>query len=57
MTREKFVTIQTNRGYSVTEFGKVVVIEKDDYKAIWFFNPDGSVDEKHPPMWRVAPKE
>ena len=45
MTREKFIRIQKSRGYQVEELGKMVIISLDNYRATWFFNADGSVDE------------
>lgn len=51
MTREKFVRIHRNRGYHVEEAGLMVVISLDNYTSIWFFNPDGTVDENTPPIW------
>ena len=51
MTREKFIRIHRNRGYQVEELGKMVIISLDNYRATWFFNTDGSVDENNPPIW------
>ena len=54
MTKERFIRIHRNRGYQVEESGKMVVISSGNYKAIWFFNTDGSVDESNPPIWHVG---
>ncbi len=53
MTKEKFIRIQRNRGYQIEDLGKMVIISLDNYKATWFFNTDGSVDENNPPAWHV----
>jgi len=53
MTREKFIRIQKSRGYQVEELGKMVIISLDNYRATWFFNADGSVDESNPPIWHL----
>lgn len=53
MTKEKFIRIQKSRGYQVEELGKMVIISFDNYRATWFFNADGSVDESNPPIWHL----
>ena len=53
MTREKFIRIQKSRGYQVEELGKMVIISLDNYRATWFFNADGLVDENNPPIWHL----
>ena len=53
MTREKFIRIHRNRGYQVEELGKIVIISLDNYRAIWFFNADGTLDESNPPQWSI----
>ena len=53
MTREKFIRIHRNRGYQVEELSKMVIISLDNYRATWFFNTDGSVDENNPPIWHL----
>jgi hypothetical protein len=53
MTREKSIRIHRNRGYQIEELGKMVIISLDNYRATWFFNTDGSVDESNPPIWRL----
>lgn len=53
MTRERFIKIQATRGYQIEELGKMVIIRMDNYRAIWFFNEDGTLDESNPPSWHL----
>ena len=53
MTKEKFIHIHRNRGYQVEELGKMVIISLDNYRAIWFFNVDGTPDKDNPPQWSI----
>ena len=53
LTKEKFIRIQTARGYEVKELGKMVIISLDNYRATWFFNADGTPDEDNPPTWTL----
>lgn len=53
MTREKFIRIHKARGYQVEELGKMVTISLNNYRATWFFNNDGTVDEENPPIWHL----
>lgn len=53
MTRERFIRIQKTRGYKVEELGRMVIISLDNYRATWFFNVDGSLDESNPPIWHL----
>lgn len=53
MTKEKFIRIQTARGYEVEDLGKMVVLHLDNYRAIHFFNEDGTRDESQAPFWKV----
>lgn len=53
MSKEKFIRIHSNRGYKVTEFGLMIMLEKDNYSAIWFFNSDGTVDTTQHPVWKL----
>ena len=53
MTKEKFIRIQKARGYEIEDLGKVVLVRSGKYTATWFFNYDGSVDEKKPPVWKL----
>lgn len=57
MTKEKFIAIQSRRGYEVTVLGKMVILNMtakgEAYTAIWFFNEDGTPDESQPPHWTV----
>ena len=53
MSKEKFIRIQRNRGYKVTEFGLMIMLEKGDYSSIWFFNSDGTVDTTQHPVWKL----
>ena len=54
MTRERFITIHTNRGYEVETLGKIVIIRKGNYSAYWFFNADGTPDETQEPYWTLS---
>lgn len=60
LTKEKLIRIRKNRGYKVKILGNMVVTELEDDREIcrdvWFFNPDGSVDENNPPTWRLIRK-
>lgn len=60
MTKEKLIRIQTARGYKVEDLGKVVIFEMEDekslYRAIWFFNTDGTQDENNPMQWKLTKK-
>ena len=53
MTKDRLITIQTKRGYKVTDLGRVVLFTLDNYTATWFFNPDGTVDESLPAQWTL----
>ena len=53
MTKDRFITIQRNRGYHVEELGCIVILTLDNYRAVWFFNPDGTVNEDNPPHWAI----
>lgn len=53
MTKEKFIRIQTARGYQIEDLDKMVIISLDNYRAIWFFNTDGTVDKDNPPIWHL----
>ena len=53
MTKERFIRIQKTRGYEVKELGRMVIISLDNYRATWFFNTDGSLDENTPPIWHL----
>ena len=53
MTKEIFIHIHHNRGFQVEDLGKIVIISLEDYRAVWFFNPDGSIDKNHPPIWHI----
>ena len=53
MTKEKFVRIHKARGYQVEEFGKMVTISLNGYRATWFFNIDGTVDKDNLPIWHL----
>lgn len=58
MTKDKFITIQTKRGYQVEDLGKIVTLTAPHkgggtYKAIWFFNTDGTPDEAQEPYWTI----
>lgn len=54
MTKSRFITIHTKRGYTIKDMGKVVRISMDNYSALWFFNADGTIDESHKPMWTLS---
>ena len=60
MTKDRFIKIQTARGYKVTELGKIVTLEMEDekesYFAMWFFNEDGTVDKSKPSTWKLTKK-
>lgn len=57
MTKEKFIAIQSRRGYEVTVLGKMVILNMttkgENYTAIWFFNEDGTPDESQKPSWSI----
>jgi len=53
MTKEKFIRIHLSRGYHVEELGKTVILTLDNYRAVWFFNADGTLDESKPPHWNL----
>lgn len=53
LTKEKFIRIHRQRGYQIRELGRMVIITRDDYRAIWFFKPDGTFDESCPPQWHL----
>lgn len=50
MTKDRFVAIQTRRGYTVEVLGNMVRLTRGDYWAIHFFNKDGS-PSADAPMW------
>lgn len=56
MTKDKFIRIHKNRGYQIKEFGNMVIISMDNYRAIWFFNADGTRDTTKNPIWKVEKK-
>lgn len=51
--RERFCRIHTKRGYEVENLGLITFIRDGNYTAIWFFNPDGSLDTTKPASWRL----
>lgn len=51
--KEKFIRIHRNRGYHVEETGKMVILSLDNYRAIHFFNEDGTRDESQAPFWKL----
>lgn len=53
MTKEKFIRIHAHRGYEIEDLGKIVIISLNNYTATWFFNSDGSLDEKNPATWNI----
>ena len=53
MTKEKFIRIQSARGYKVEDLGRIVILSLDNYTAIWFFNADGTQDLDNPPTWSI----
>lgn len=53
MSKEKFIRVHKARGYQVEELGKIVILRKDNYTAIWFFNADGTRNEDLPPQWHL----
>ena len=53
MTKDKFVAIQTRRGYEVEDLGRIVIIRMDNYSAMYFFTADGKVDETEKPFWTI----
>ena len=58
MTRERFIAIQTRRGYEIEELGLMVILhsvteEGHLYTAIWFFNEDDTLDETQRPQWSI----
>lgn len=60
MTREKFCSIQKNRGYKVTNLGLVTFLDYEDakstYTAMWFFNADGTLNREEKPRWTITRK-
>lgn len=54
MTKARFITIHTKRGYTIEDMGKIVRITMEDYTALWFFHTDGTLDESHKPMWSLS---
>ena len=60
MTRTRFESIQSRRGYEVTSVGLTTILRSEDkktiYTAYWFWNPDGTLDESHKPTWRLERK-
>lgn len=56
MTKDKFIRIHKNRGYQVEELGNMVIISIDNYRAIWFFNADGTQDTAKDPIWKLERK-
>lgn len=58
MTKSHFVEVQTRRGYEVEDLGRLVILRHTmegvgNYRAFWFFNEDGSLDESNPPTWWI----
>lgn len=54
MTKDRFITIHTRRGYEVEDLGRIVIIRMNKYSAMWFFTADGKVDETEKPFWTVS---
>ena len=59
MTRDKFEKIQAARGYTVERMGLITFLhsktrEGRDYTAMWFWKPDGSLNEAMKPSWHIA---
>lgn len=53
MTKERFIKVQTSRGYAVEVWGNAVIIRDGNYSATWFFKADGSLDEDNKPIWSI----
>lgn len=54
MTKERFISIQSRRGYSVKDCGNMVILTMGNYTALWFFKEDGSLDENNLPTWTIS---
>ena len=53
MTRKEFIRVHHRRGYQIRELDRMVIITRGDYRAIWFFKPDGTFDRSCPPQWHL----
>lgn len=53
MTKERFISAMTRRGYKIEQLGRIVILRANGYRAYHFFNEDGTRDESQPPYWKV----
>lgn len=57
MNRDKFIAIQSRRGYKVETLGNIVILRHVkngmEYTAMWFYNADGTYNDKYKPTWIV----
>ena len=53
--KEKFIALMKKRNYIVQDMGKMVFLSCEDstYRAIHFFNADGSRDETKEVFWTM----
>ena len=54
MTKGRFISLMTKRGYSVEDLGKMVICSANNYRSYWFFNADGTQDTTNKPYWTIS---
>ena len=56
MTKDKFIRIHLKRGYTVQDFGRMVILSLDNYTAIHHFKDNGEYDYDTEAFWKLERK-
>ncbi len=53
MTKDKFIRIHLKRGYTVQDFGRMVILSLNNYTAIHHFKDNGEYDYDTDAFWKL----